>query len=84
MEYKDEAFVEMVIKELVNDPSSVKVTRTVDEMGVLLTVEAGPEDVGVIIGRKGETAKAIRHLLRIVGFKHKIRSNLKINTPQDR
>ena len=53
-------------------------------MGVLLTVEAGPEDVGVVIGRKGETAKAIRHLLRIVGFKHKIRSNLKINTPQDR
>lgn len=79
---KDQAFLEYVVKELVDNPESVKVNRTVDEMGVLLTLDINPEDMGKIIGRQGNTAKAIRTLLRVVGMKNNARVNLKINEPE--
>lgn len=78
---KDQEFLEYVIKALVDNPEQVKTSRTVDEMGVLLTLEVGAADMGKIIGRQGNTAKAIRTLLRVVGMKNNSRVNLKINEP---
>ena len=77
----DQQFLEYVIKALVDNPDQVKVVRTVDEMGVLLTLEVGAADMGKIIGRQGNTAKSIRTLLRVVGMKNNSRVNLKINEP---
>ncbi|MEI7720044.1 MAG: KH domain-containing protein [bacterium] len=81
MAEKDEQFLEFVIKGLVEHPEEVKIHRVVDEMGVLLTLDLNPEDMGKVIGRSGNTAKAIRTLLRVVGMKHNARVNLKINEP---
>ena len=79
---KDQAFLEFMVKELVDNPDDVKVARVVDEMGVLLTLDINAEDMGKIIGRQGNTAKAIRTLLRVVGMKNNARVNLKINEPE--
>jgi len=78
----DQVFLETVVKALVDNPESVQVNRTVDEMGVLLTLDVHAEDMGKIIGRSGNTAKAIRTLLRVVGMKNDARVNLKINEPE--
>ncbi len=78
---KDVQFLEMVVKALVDNPDDVKINRTVDEMGVLITLDVNPVDMGKIIGRQGNTAKAIRTLLRVVGMKNNARVNLKINEP---
>ncbi len=78
----DKAFLEYVIKGLVDHPDDVKISRVVDEMGVLLTLDVHPEDMGKVIGRQGNTAKAIRALLRVVGMKNNARVNLKINEPR--
>ena len=78
----DAQFLEYVIKALFDNPNDVKINRTVDEMGVLLTLSVNPADMGKIIGRMGNTAKAIRTLLRVVGMKNNARVNLKINEPE--
>ena len=78
---RDQEFLEFVVKGLVDKPEEVKVSRTVDEMGVLLTLDINAEDMGKVIGRSGNTAKAIRTLLRVVGMKNNARVNLKINEP---
>jgi predicted RNA-binding protein YlqC (UPF0109 family) len=78
----DVQFLDYVIKALEDKPDAVKIDRTVDEMGVLLTLSVDAEDMGKIIGRSGNTAKAIRTLLRVVGMKHNARVNLKINEPE--
>lgn len=80
--HEDQQFLETVVTSLVDHPESVKIDRTVDEMGVLLTLDVHAEDMGKIIGRSGNTAKAIRTLLRVVGMKHDARVNLKINEPE--
>jgi uncharacterized protein len=78
----DNQFLEFVVKALVDNPNDVKIKRTVDEMGVLLTLDVNAADMGKVIGRSGNTAKAIRTLLRVVGMKHNARVNLKISEPE--
>ena len=78
----DKEFVEYVVKQIVNNPDDVKVERKIDEMGVLITLDVNPEDMGMIIGLEGATAKALRTLLRVIGARNNARVNLKINEPE--
>ncbi|MFA5820790.1 MAG: KH domain-containing protein [Candidatus Gracilibacteria bacterium] len=79
---KDRDFVEYVVKHIVDNPDQVVVERKVDDMGVLITLKVAKEDMGKLIGKEGQTAKAIRVLLRIIGSKNNARVNLKIVEPE--
>lgn len=78
----DREFVEYIIKNIVTNPDAVEVKRSVDELGVLLSVKVDPKDMGLLIGRSGSTAKAIRILVRIVGMRNNARVNLRIEEPE--
>ena len=79
---KDQEVLEYIVGVLVDHPESIKVTRTIDERGVLLLLDVHAEDMGKVIGKEGHTAKAIRTILRVVGIKNGARVNLKINEPE--
>ena len=74
----DQQFVEYIVKNLAEKPEEVRVERTIDEKGVLLTLTVSEEDLGRIIGRRGATAQSLRALLRALGVKNDARYNLKI------
>jgi predicted RNA-binding protein YlqC (UPF0109 family) len=78
----DQEFVEYVVKSIVDHPDDVKIERSIDEMGVLITLSVNPDDMGQVIGRQGATAKSIRTLLRVIGAKNNARVNLKIREPE--
>ena len=80
--YKDQEFVELIVRAVVNHPEDVSTERMVDEMGVLITLKVNQEDMGYVIGRQGQTARAVRTLLKIVGAKENARVNLKIYEPE--
>lgn len=80
--YFDQEFVEYIVRGIVNNPDDVRTERIVDERGVLITLHINPEDMGYVIGRQGQTARAIRTLLKIVGAKENARVNLKIYEPE--
>ena len=82
MAEKDQLFVETIVKAIVANPDDVRVERTVDERGVLLTLHVNSSDIGYVIGRQGQTAKAIRTLAKIIGAKNNARVNLKIDEPE--
>lgn len=65
----DQQFVEYVVKAMVDHPDAVVVSRKVDELGVLLELTVHAEDTGKVIGKGGQTIKALRILLRVVGAK---------------
>ena len=65
----DQQFVETLVRAIVNNPEDVKTTRTIDERGVLITLDVNPTDMGYVIGREGQTARSMRTLLKIVGAK---------------
>ena len=81
-QHMDQQFIDYVVKALVDHPQDVKVERTVDELGVLITLHVSPEDMGQVIGRQGQTARSIRTLLRVVGAKNNARVNMKIYEPE--
>ena len=78
----DQEFVEYIVRAIVGHPEDVSTDRRIDERGVLITLSINPADMGYVIGRKGQTARAIRTLLKIVGAKNNARVNLKINEPE--
>ncbi len=80
--YHDQEFVEYIIRGIVNHPDDVRTERIVDERGVLITLHINQEDMGYVIGRQGQTARAVRTLLKIVGAKENARVNLKIYEPE--
>ena len=57
--FSDQEFVEYVARAIVNHPDDVRAERIVDERGVLITLHIHPEDVGYVIGREGQTARAL-------------------------
>ena len=82
-EEKDVQFVAYIVRAIVENPDAVEVERTVDEMGVLISLKVDKEDMGKLIGKNGQTAKSIRTLLRIIGSKNNARVNLKIVEPEE-
>jgi len=79
---KDRDFLEYIVKSIVSDPGAVVVTRSEDELGVLLTLQVSKDDMGRIIGKNGQTAQALRTLLRVVGSQQNMRVNMKIVEPE--
>ena len=80
--FVDQEFVEYVVRNIVGNPDDVKTERTIDERGVLITLHVNQDDMGYVIGRQGQTARAIRTLLKIVGAKSDARVNLKVFEPE--
>lgn len=69
------------LKSIVDSPEEVKVENRTDDMGVLLTVSASKNDMGLIIGRSGSTIQAIRVVVRALGSKLDQRVNVKLDEP---
>ncbi len=85
MEQSNDIMVlETIVKSIVAKPEAVKIDRTVDERGVLLTLNVDPLDMGHLIGRQGTTIQAIRTILRIIGARNQARINIKIPAGEGR
>lgn len=73
--------LEAIIRAIVDNKNDVRVENKTDDMGILLTLHVAKSDMGKVIGKSGETAKAIRTIIRVVGMQEKARINLKIAEP---
>lgn len=71
-----------ILSPLLDSPDGLKVEERQDAMGVLLTIDVQKDDMRIVIGKAGETAKAIRQLVRIIGFKNNARVSIKVNEPE--
>jgi len=73
-----QAFLEYVVKSLVDRPDAVTITPT-DRNGLTIyELRVHPTDVGKIIGRQGATIHALRSLLQVGSAKKGIRTVVEI------
>ena len=49
---------------IVDSPDEVKVIREEDDTTITLTLTVAPDDMGMVIGKNGKIAKAIRTVMR--------------------
>jgi len=75
------SFLSYVLEALVDDKDQLSIDQTEDDLGILLTVSVSEPDMGKLIGKGGQTIKALRTLLRIIGGNANKRVNLKVLEP---
>lgn len=67
-----------LLEGIVAHPKELVIEEKVDDMGTLFTISSHKEDIGVLIGSKGDHVNAIRVLLRVHGHKHDIKASIKV------
>jgi predicted RNA-binding protein YlqC (UPF0109 family) len=75
------AFIEYVVKALVDHPDQVTVREVDGDRVVVFELHLAPDDVGKVIGRNGRTISAIRMLLNSAAAKLGKRALLEIIEP---
>ncbi len=78
------AFVEFVVKALVDHPEEVDVREVDGERVVVFELRLNQTDVGKVIGKSGRTITAIRTLLTSAAAKQGKRAMLEIIEPEGR
>ena len=62
--------VDLIVRRLVTKPEAVRVEEDRSDGGVILvTIRVDSEDVGRVIGKKGSTINAIRHVAKAASIK---------------
>ena len=75
---KEVEFLQFILENLVSNPSDIKIEKTEDELGTLLTLSLNKDDMGIIIWKGGNTINSIRSILRLLWAKMDKRINLKV------
>ena len=70
--------IEYIAKSLVDHPDMVKVTEVEGERTSVIELSVAKEELGKIIGKQGNTARAMRTILSAASTKQKKRTILEI------
>ncbi|HHY18779.1 MAG TPA: KH domain-containing protein [Firmicutes bacterium] len=70
--------VEVLAKNLVDNPDQVSVTERIDGDNITFELNVAESDMGKVIGKQGRIAKAMRTLLKAAANKDKKRVRLEI------
>jgi predicted RNA-binding protein YlqC (UPF0109 family) len=73
-----QAFLEYVVKGLVDRPDAVTITPVEREGATVYEMRLHPTDIGKIIGKQGSTIHAIRSLLQVGAAKKGVRCSLEL------
>jgi len=71
-------FVEYIVKSVVDNPDEVEITEVRGSRTIVYEVRVGDSDLGKVIGKGGQTAKAIRTLLTAAAARQGQRAVLEI------
>lgn len=63
-----QAWLKNVISAIVSDPDNIEIIQSEDEMGILFLVKVDKSDLGKVIGKEGQVAKALRTLVRSAAY----------------
>lgn len=66
-------------KSIVDHPEEIVIEEKEKDGQTNLSLQAHPEDIKMIIGKKGRTIKAIRELLKIRAIKEKKKFSFNLN-----
>lgn len=62
-----------IVEELVDDRTKIQVSSKTTDNSILISISAANGEMGKIIGKNGQTICALRHLLRAMAYKEKLR-----------
>ncbi len=72
------SLLEKIVREIVDDVDAIDINVIEGQRSTVIELKVAPEDVGKVIGRGGNTAKAIRTILNAASRKLNKRTILEI------
>lgn len=73
--------LEYIVKNLVSKPEAIQIDEQKSNGEVNLNLTVDPSDMGLIIGKGGQTIRAIRKLLTVRAIVENVRVNLQLAEP---
>ncbi len=70
-----------IVTSLVTKPEAISIDEQIEDDTVNLNLTVDPSDMGIIIGKSGQTIRAIRKLLTVRAIAENIRVNLQLAEP---
>lgn len=80
---KEIDFLRFMIENIVEHTDDISIDSQDDEMWTLLTLIVHPDDMWIVIWKKGSTVNALRSVIRLHGMKHWKKVTLKVNELSD-
>ncbi len=71
-----------IVTSIVTKPEAVLIDEENDNGNVNLYLTVDPTDMGIVIGKGGQTIRSIRKLLTVRAIAENVRVNLQLNDPQ--
>ena len=71
-------FLKIILENLLQNKSDIKITESEDEFWVLLEIEVSKSDMPVLIWKKWTTINAIKDIMRVAWWIKNQRVNIKI------
>ena len=73
-----EEFVAYLVKNMVNQPDQVDIRSMLGQNGLLIEIRVAQEDIGKVVGRKGNVIRSLRTLAMSIGARFGRRVRLEI------
>ena len=73
-----EEFIAYLVKNIVNEPDAVDVRSMMGQSGLLIEIRVAQEDIGKVVGRKGNVIRSLRTLAMSIGARLGRRVHLEI------
>lgn len=73
-----EELLKFIVESLVEDKDSVKIEKVEEENAVVYSVSVNPNETGMVIGKNGKVAQAIRSILHSASRKEHKKCIVKI------
>jgi len=73
-----EQFIAYLVKNIVGQPDEVDIRSMMGQSGLLIEIRVAPEDIGKVVGRKGNVIRSLRTLAMTIGARLGWRVHLEI------
>lgn len=70
--------LDFIVKSLVSNPDAVSINEEQQDGSLNFKLTVAPDDMGLIIGKKGQTIRAIRKLLTVRAIAENLRVSLEL------
>lgn len=70
-----------IVASLATKPEAIQIDEQTEDGNVNLNLTVDPSDMGLIIGKNGQTIRAIRKLLTVRAIAENVRVNLQLSEP---
>lgn len=76
-----EIYLKAIVEPILLNPTFMKIGKTEDDRGTLLTIGVHKLDMGRVIGKSGDTIKSIRTLMHNYGSINQCNVSVKVSEP---